>query len=176
MESPSDLQRLLRLKRYESPGEDFVENFLADFQRRQRAELMKRSALSLGWERLQTAMAQWLSPRWAQYATAAAMLLLAGWVGAWISTGAQTTNSASAVAAAGNTAPMEKPQFLLNIDSQWINDVKDHQRLDPEDLLLSKHFQTPAMIEASSSVPDEGMAKAAMPVSLELPTLAEPSR
>jgi hypothetical protein len=32
------------------------------------------------------------------------------------------------------------------------------------------------MIEVSSDVADEGMAKAAMPVSLELPALAEPNR
>jgi hypothetical protein len=53
MNDDDKLQKLLRLKRYEQPPEEFAEEFLEKFQRRQRGELMRRSALGLLWERLQ---------------------------------------------------------------------------------------------------------------------------
>ena len=53
MNEDDKLQKLLRLKRYEQPPEEFAEEFLEKFQRRQRGELMRRSALGLFWERLQ---------------------------------------------------------------------------------------------------------------------------
>jgi hypothetical protein len=45
------LQRLLRLKRYEHPPEDFAEIFLEKFQRRQRSEILRRSTWSILGER-----------------------------------------------------------------------------------------------------------------------------
>jgi hypothetical protein len=53
MNKEDKLQRLLRLKRHEQPPEGFAQEFLDEFQRRQRAELMRRSALSIMGERLQ---------------------------------------------------------------------------------------------------------------------------
>jgi hypothetical protein len=50
----TDLQKLLTLKRHETPGEHYFENFLDEFQRRQRAELLQRSARSLLLERVGT--------------------------------------------------------------------------------------------------------------------------
>ena len=53
MNKEEQLQRLLRLKRHEQPPEGFAEEFLEEFQRRQRSELVRRSALSILGERLQ---------------------------------------------------------------------------------------------------------------------------
>lgn len=53
MDKEDKLQTLLRLKRYEQPPEGFAEEFLEKFQRRQRTELVRRSALSILWERSQ---------------------------------------------------------------------------------------------------------------------------
>lgn len=50
----SDLQKLLRLKRYEQPPEGYFEDFLPEFHQRQRSELLKRSAHGLFLERLGT--------------------------------------------------------------------------------------------------------------------------
>ena len=56
MNKDDKLHKLLRLKRYEHPPEEFAGEFLEKFQRRQRGELMRRSSLGLCWERLQAWM------------------------------------------------------------------------------------------------------------------------
>jgi len=48
----SNVQKLLRLKRYERPPEGYYEDFLLEFQHRQRAEMLRRSAFSLWTERV----------------------------------------------------------------------------------------------------------------------------
>ncbi len=53
MDKDEQLRRLLRLKRYEQPPEGFAEEFLEKFQRRQRSEIIRRSSLSILWERTQ---------------------------------------------------------------------------------------------------------------------------
>ncbi len=47
----SDLQKLLRLKSYEQPENEYFEDFFREFQSRQRSELLKRSSISLFCER-----------------------------------------------------------------------------------------------------------------------------
>ncbi len=51
-----DVQRWIRLKRYESPGEGYYESFLQDFKERQRSEMLRQSARGLLFERV----AMWL--------------------------------------------------------------------------------------------------------------------
>jgi hypothetical protein len=50
-EELSDIQKLIRLKRYEQPREDYFEDFLLEFQRRQRAEMLQRPIWQIAWER-----------------------------------------------------------------------------------------------------------------------------
>lgn len=47
----NETQRLIRLKRYEQPREDYFEDFLVEFQRRQRAEMIQRPIWQIAWER-----------------------------------------------------------------------------------------------------------------------------
>jgi hypothetical protein len=47
----SPIQKLIRLKRYEQPPEDYFEDFLLDFQRHQRAEMLQRPVWQIAWER-----------------------------------------------------------------------------------------------------------------------------
>ena len=69
-----NIQRLIRLKRHERPAEDFVEQFVSDFQERQRSEMLNNSARRLLWERVTTYFEGLLNPRWAWAgATAAAV-------------------------------------------------------------------------------------------------------
>ncbi len=70
-----DIQRLLRLKRYEKPSEDFVEDFVRQFQHRQRQELLRHSARGLLWERVNTYFEGLFVPRW-RWAGATAVALV----------------------------------------------------------------------------------------------------
>jgi hypothetical protein len=81
MDKEQQLQCLLRLKRHEQPPEDFAESFLAEFQRRQRTDIVRRSALSIVWERLNVWASGLRRPAvvWSA-AGAYAVLMLALWL------------------------------------------------------------------------------------------------
>ena len=49
----SELQTLLRLKRHETPPSDYLEGFLTEFHRRQRAELLRRPLWRIALDRLE---------------------------------------------------------------------------------------------------------------------------
>jgi hypothetical protein len=53
MPDENDIQKLLRLKRYEQPGEDYFNGFLHEFHRRQRAEMLRQPAWKVALERMQ---------------------------------------------------------------------------------------------------------------------------
>ena len=48
-----EIARLLRLKRYEQPPPDYFENFLSEFRRRQRDELLRQPVWRICFERAQ---------------------------------------------------------------------------------------------------------------------------
>jgi hypothetical protein len=48
-----EIARLLRLKRYEQPPPSYYENFLSEFRRRQRDELLRQPAWRICFERVQ---------------------------------------------------------------------------------------------------------------------------
>lgn len=52
MDNEDSITKLLRLKRYEQPSEEYFENFLAEFQARQRAEVIHRPLLHIAWDRV----------------------------------------------------------------------------------------------------------------------------
>ena len=76
MTNSDSIQRLLRLKRYEQPPEGYYEDFLSDFHRRQRAELLKPSLTTLMTERLSYWISEFRVPTFA-YAGATAMAVIA---------------------------------------------------------------------------------------------------
>lgn len=80
MDEFEKLQKLIRLKAYETPGEKFVDDFVATFRERQRAEMLKQSARGLLWERFQAYWDQMFSPRWALAAAVVLIGLLCGWL------------------------------------------------------------------------------------------------
>ncbi len=71
-----DLHKLLRLKRYEQPDEVYFDGFLREFHRRQRQDALKRSSISLFFERLNTYLADPRSQGWA-YAPVLAVFVVA---------------------------------------------------------------------------------------------------
>jgi len=74
-----DIQRLLRLKRYEQPPEGFVEDFVRQFHHRQRQEIMRHSARGLLWERVNTYFHGLFAPTW-RWAGATAVALIAAFM------------------------------------------------------------------------------------------------
>ena len=71
------MHRVIRLKRYEQPPQAYHEDFLREFQNRQRAELLRPSLSALLMERLTSLMSDFRVPAMA-YAGAAAVAVVAG--------------------------------------------------------------------------------------------------
>ena len=85
MKGSDDVRKLLRLKRYESPGEDYFDSFLEDFKDRQRSEPLGRSPWSILAERLtvwfnELGRARWLVPAGAAAAIVGVGVFVATWV------------------------------------------------------------------------------------------------
>lgn len=78
MSPEQKLQGLLRLKQHETPPPGYFEQFLTDFQQRQRRELMDRGSISLLWERLTTWLEGLRRPAviWSTAGAYAALILL----------------------------------------------------------------------------------------------------
>jgi len=53
-ENFTEIQKLIALKRYEQPDDAYFEEFLDEFHRRQRQDLLQRSSRSLFFERVST--------------------------------------------------------------------------------------------------------------------------
>ena len=70
------MHRIIRLKRYEKPPEGYFEDFLREFHRRQRAELLRPSIAGLLLERVGALLAEIRVPAMA-YAGAAAVAVIA---------------------------------------------------------------------------------------------------
>lgn len=73
-ENFSDLQKLLRLKKYEAPPAEYFEGFLKDFHLRQREEIIKLPVWRIAWDRVTASFVPGEVPRFA-YATVTAVAL-----------------------------------------------------------------------------------------------------
>jgi hypothetical protein len=74
------IQKLISLKRYETPPDGYFEDFLEEFQQRQRQELLKKSSLSLLSERVGTWFRELGSIKWVAGAGVAYAALTIGFV------------------------------------------------------------------------------------------------
>jgi hypothetical protein len=71
-----EIARMLRLKRYEQPPPDYFENFLHEFHRRQRDELLREPLWRICLQRAQDFMLRLNVPALTSYPAAATALLL----------------------------------------------------------------------------------------------------
>ncbi len=71
-----EISRLLRLKRFEQPAPEYFDEFLREFQRRQRAQLLREPAWRIAWDRLVAFFAQLASRGSFGYGLASAAVLL----------------------------------------------------------------------------------------------------
>jgi len=78
----STLAKLLRLKRYEEPPPGYFDDFLREFQRRQRAELLRRPLWRIMLDRLEPLWGDITLPR-VSYAMASAAVLCVAAVLTW---------------------------------------------------------------------------------------------
>lgn len=142
MDEFEKLQKLIRLKAYETPGEKFVDEFVATFRERQRAEMLKQSAHGLLWERFVAYWDQMFSPRWALAAAVVVIGLLCG----WLLMPHQATETTAEVADSGALPPLSVtlgndpsgkviPAFTLE-SIRIMGDVEPQ----PDPGLLSRHF------------------------------------
>lgn len=144
-----NIQRLMRLKRYEQPGEEFAEEFLREFQHRQRAEMLKRSSVELFLERVGTWWANLMMPKWSIAATAAAACV----AGVWMFTGSKTAPTmADAPAAPVPVVVPEKP-FIpkLDLSDLPMANMADRGNTKLEEALIRKHLEMSPILESGVS-------------------------
>ncbi len=90
MKDSDDVQQLLRLKRYETPGEEYYDSFLDEFKDRQRSELLSRSSRSILAERVNVWFDELGGAKWLIPAGAAAAAI---GVGVFVSTRSVSENT-----------------------------------------------------------------------------------
>lgn len=92
---------LLRLKRYEQPPPGYFEDFLFEFRRRQRAELLQRSTRDILWDRILSIAPSFRVPQFAY----AAIFAIAVTASVFIVTQKPTSGNALASAASESLQP-----------------------------------------------------------------------
>ncbi|TDU66510.1 hypothetical protein EI77_03605 [Prosthecobacter fusiformis] len=167
-----NIQRLLRLKQYETPGDDFVEDFLAQFRERQRSEIMRLSARDLLWERVNTFFSDLVSPKWATAGATAAFAVVAAW-GTLNIVGNTTSNGSNFNLASADSVPsilQKKPAFALDLESDLIKKAMPQDEvLEISGILLSQHFEDDGLAAMTTT---SGLT----PVSAELLPISDFSR
>ena len=115
-DEPTELQDLLRLKRYEQPSEEYFEDFVDEFHRRQREDLLKCSARSLFAERVSVWLREMGMAKWAYGAGLAYALLMVGFL-LWPRDGG-VEHQANTPVLSGGSRTLEQVEFLqpLNFD------------------------------------------------------------
>src|SRR5947209_2764150 len=78
------VQQLLRLKRFEQPPPGYFDQALQEFHRRQRAELLRRSAFRIWWERTASGLFTLRVPNYAYGGAFAVFCVLAMLVGSGV--------------------------------------------------------------------------------------------
>jgi|SRR6476661_6835098 hypothetical protein len=161
-----DIQRLIRLKRFETPGEDFVEDFVSQFRERQRSELLRQSARGLLWERLNTYLEHLFAPKWATAGATAAFCLLGSWgVMSFLRPPAIDTRTLAALETVDHMAPAAQPALV--VESPLIREAESAQDhvIELESVsLLSHHFEEDRPLEPRVA----GVTGAALPTSAGL--------
>ena len=90
------LQKLLRIKRFEQPPPGYFDRALIEFHRRQREELLRRSGTLIWWERFVSGLGNFRVPSYAYGAAFGAFVVVATIVGSGLWAPYQDTADLSA--------------------------------------------------------------------------------
>jgi hypothetical protein len=105
----NEISKLLRLKRYEQPGDHYFECFIAEFHRRQREDFLRVSPIRLWFERLQASLDGVAMGRWA-YGGAVAVFA--------VTVAAVSLNGpAGTLKQAQGAAPVAQSKRLISLES-----------------------------------------------------------
>lgn len=159
MSDLEDIQRLIRLKQYEKPTDDFVADFVSQFRERQRGELLRQSARGLLWERMTTYFEDLMLPRWGMATAATAAVVLTGFLmmRSGDAGGGVTLASNGGGAAPRGVASVVQERDLtpvgaaFNVESALIGaEVKEEPYYSQ--IFLSKHFSGGYSDEVSNQI------------------------
>jgi hypothetical protein len=136
----NEIARLLRLKRYEQPPPGYFENFLHEFHRRQRDELLRQPLWRICWERANDFMFRLDVRSLASYpAAVAAVLVCAAVVSLKIYQEPQTANVAVQNSPVLSAEPV-KPESELTLASRPTGSFRT-QPLHTSDQRAQTHFR-----------------------------------
>jgi hypothetical protein len=126
MDQNDSIARLLRLKRYEQPPEGYFDDFLSEFQLRQRAEVIHRPFLSIAWDRFCSFLTPPPIPRLAFAGSFAAAVIATALVFNWSDSEADFASGASSIDLA-TSAPFridaDKPLVLPSQQARTVQYV-----------------------------------------------------
>ncbi|MFM8829400.1 MAG: hypothetical protein ACKOHM_00090 [Spartobacteria bacterium] len=100
MDNEDSITKLLRLKRYEQPPEEYFQSFLAEFQTRQRSEVIHRPLLQIAWDRFSSMFVMPPVPKLVMASSFAAAVFAAVFVLNWADDGTSNATFATASGAA----------------------------------------------------------------------------
>ena len=138
-----DIQRLIRLKRFEQPEEGFTENFLQQFHQRQRAEMLKQSSVELLLERVTTWWNHLLVPKWSLATAAVAVCAVSVWL---LSQPADTSRPALTAVPSIPERPFVSKLDLSDLPMARMAE-KDKATLN--ELLVRNHLEVRPVLEGS---------------------------
>src|SRR6202023_474124 len=138
------LQKLLRLKRFEQPPPGYFDRTLNEFHRRQREELLRRSALQIWFERFVSGLWSFRVPTYAYGAAFGAFLVAATIVGSGVWTPyRETADTSSNLAKVGSSpAGIELSSYRLGLSGNVDWSKFDRSPVSPRVVPVLRHSQT----------------------------------
>jgi hypothetical protein len=148
----NDIEKIIRLKRYEQPHEGYFDDFLKEFQSRQRSQLLQQSARGLLFERVGTYFSgfsrrQWLYAGSTAYAAVTVGFFLVAGMGSHPETQPPSISVASAVA---NDTGAADESHLWNYANKIVIEVENDQIAERKPFTIIKPEWDPPILPTSA--------------------------
>lgn len=140
------VRQLIRLKRFEQPGEDFTETFLREFHHRQRAEMLRKSSVELLMERVSTWWEHLVIPKWSLAAAATACV-----AGIWLFIGDSSSHPSMADTPTTHAVPRKPFTLKLDLSDLPMANMAERGNAKLEDALIREHLEIKPTLESGVS-------------------------